>query len=270
MAIKGFVVEDWKPQRTTTGNRKKGHTQMKKFFAIAGATAMAVSAVSTADITACVYTGSQVSAGDFAGQPDFNGYVIDLWLVSDDETDTVLNTFNVNISNSLGASSYYQSFTGTGWTPNNLGAPFETEALRRADSFVSMGARTVDGSESLDGGVVQMSANGTGLDPAFGGPNAGAPGENAGWYNSNPPVSIGLPIQGIVPGVGVVFVGRFSIQGAEDFDLSGTVSTTWNNGIGTDGAQAFDLQISELVVPAPGAMALLGLAGIAGGRRRRG
>jgi hypothetical protein len=270
MAIKGFVVEDWKPQRTTTGNRKKGHTQMKKFFAIAGATAMAVSAVSTADITACVYTGSQVSAGDFAGQPDFNGYVIDLWLVSDDETNTVLNTFNVNISNSLGASSYYQSFTGTGWTPNNLGAPFETEALRRADSFVSMGARTVDGSESLDGGVVQMSANGTGLDPAFGGPNAGAPGENAGWYNSNPPVSIGLPIQGIVPGVGVVFVGRFSIQGAEDFDLSGTVSTTWNNGIGTDGAQAFDLQISELVVPAPGAMALLGLAGIAGGRRRRG
>ena len=56
----------------------------------------------------------------------------------------------------------------------------------------------------------------------------------------------------------------------EDFDLSGTVSSTWNNGIGSTGAQAFDLTISELVVPAPGAMALLGLAGIAGGRRRRG
>jgi hypothetical protein len=243
---------------------------MKKFFAIAGASAMAVSAISTADIIDCVYTGSQVSAGDFAGQPDFNGYVIDLWLVSDDATDTVLNTFNVNISNSLGADNYYQSFTGTGWVPNNLGAPFETEALRRADSFVSMGARNADGSESLDGGVVQMASNGTGLDPAFGGNNAGAPGQNAGWYNSNPPVSIGLPIQGIVPGVGVVFIGRFSLQGVEDFDLSGTVSSTWNNGIGTEGNQIFDLNISELVVPAPGAMALLGLAGIAGGRRRRG
>ena len=244
---------------------------MKKFFAIAGASAMAVSALSTADIIDCVYTGSAVSATDFAGQPDFNGYVIDLWLVSDDATDTVLNTFNVNISNSLGASSYYQSFTGTGWTPNNLGAPFETDALRRADSFVSMGARTADGSPSLDNGaVVQMASNGTGLDPAFGGNNAGAPGANAGWYNSNPPVAIGEPLQGIVPGVGVVFIGRFSIQGATDFDLSGTVSSTWNNGIGTEGAQAFDLQISELVVPAPGAMALLGLAGIAGGRRRRG
>ena len=244
---------------------------MKNIFAIAGASAMAVSAISTADIIDCVYTGSQVSATDFAGQPDFNGYVIDLWLVSDDATDSVLNTFNVNISNSLGAANYYQSFTGTGWTPNNLGAPFETDALRRADSFVSMGARTADGSESLaDGGVVQMASNGTGLDPAFGGNNAAAPGSGAGWYNSNPPVSIGEPIQGIVPGVGVVFIGRFSIQGATDFDLSGTVSATWNNGIGTDGAQAFDLQISELVVPAPGAMALLGLAGIAGGRRRRG
>ena len=47
--------------------------------------------------------------------------------------------------------------------------------------------------------------------------------------------------------------------------LEGTVfEATWNKGLGTSGQQA-----QFTIVPAPGAMALLGLAGLAGGRRRR-
>ena len=58
-------------------------------------------------------------------------------------------------------------------------------------------------------------------------------------------------------------IGRFAY--AEEFSLEGTVfSATWNQGLGTSGQQA-----EFIVTPAPGAIAMLGLAGLAGGRRRR-
>ena len=236
---------------------------MKKCFYVAGASALVVTAVSSADITGAWYEGRMVEATDFAGQPDFSGYVVDVWLESDDATDTVLNIFNFNMSNSMGDVTYYQSFTGTGWLPNNLGAPFETDALQHADSFVSMGGRNADAESAYgsDGYVVQMAFNGTGLDPSFGGNSAGAPGADAGWYNSDPENYIGSPVDG------KVFIGRFSMNGVSDFDISGVVSVTWNNGIGTEGTQRKDIEIME--VPAPGAFALLGLAGLAGNRRRR-
>jgi uncharacterized protein (TIGR03382 family) len=65
-------------------------------------------------------------------------------------------------------------------------------------------------------------------------------------------------------GMGVL-IGRFAYDG--DFDLSGTtLEVTWNQGLGTPGNQAgFTVNI-----PAPGAMALLGLAGLTGRRRRNG
>jgi hypothetical protein len=234
---------------------------MKKCFVFASVGAMVLSAASIADITGAVYEGRQVSAADGFGAPDFDGWVVDLYLTSDDATDTVLNVFNVNLSNTANAAAYYQSFTGATWLPNNLGAPFETEALKHADSFVSMGGRDANGDSSMvDGVVVQMNGNGTGLDPAFGGASADAPGENAGWYNSNPPVGIGAPIDGRV------FIGRFALNNTAEFALLGAVSVTWNNGIGTPGDQAFDLNIEA--IPAPGAFALLGLAGLARRRRR--
>ncbi|MCP4845081.1 MAG: GlyGly-CTERM sorting domain-containing protein, partial [Actinomycetia bacterium] len=63
-------------------------------------------------------------------------------------------------------------------------------------------------------------------------------------------------------GLGVL-VGRFAYDG--DFDLIGsTLEVTWNQGLGTPGQQE-----GFVVTPAPGALALLGLAGL-GGRRRRG
>ena len=234
---------------------------MNKCFFVAGVSALVVTAASSADITGAWYQGSAVDAVDGFGAPDFSGYVVDLWLQSDDATDTVLNTFGVNMFNSLGDVTYYQSFTGATWLPNNQGAPFETEALRHADSFVSMGGRTADLAPSYENGVVvQMNNNGTGLDPNFGGNNADRPGTDAGWYNSNPENYIGSPVDG------VVFVGRFAMNGVQDFDLSGTLGVTWNNGIGTPGFQdTFDI----MEVPAPGALALLSLAGVTGFRRRR-
>ena len=68
-----------------------------------------------------------------------------------------------------------------------------------------------------------------------------------------------------IPGQWKLFLDhRFAYNG--DFDLAGsTLSVTWNEGIGTGAEQA-----NFTVVPAPGALALLGLAGLAGRRRRNG
>ena len=214
-----------------------------------------IATAATADITGFVYQDvKQVSAADFSGQPDFDGTVIDLWMEFDDSADILLNTFNFNDIN-LGMT-YWQSFTGTGWLPNNLGGPFETDALLYADSYVSIGGYNGGGEPASDG---------TGLDPNFGGNGAAGPGENAGWYNSDP----GNPIGAVVAtshtetGLGV-FIGRFSMNGGSFSMEGGTGDATWNQGLGTDGDQD-----SFVIVPAPGALALIGMAGLAGRRRRR-
>ena len=213
-----------------------------------------IATAATADITGFVYQDvKQVSAADFSGQPDFDGTVIDLWMEFDDSADILLNTFNFNDIN-LGMT-YWQSFTGTGWLPNNLGGPFETDALLYADSYVSIGG--------YNGGS-QPASDGTGLDPNFGGNSAAGPGANGGWYNSDPGNPIGAvgATSHTATGLGV-FIGRFSMEGAFSME-GGAGEFTWNQGLGTDGQQA-----AFTIVPAPGAVALLGLAGLAGRRRRR-
>jgi hypothetical protein len=214
--------------------------------------------IATADMTGlCFQNIREVSAVDGFGAPDFNGTVIDLWLEFDDIDDVLLNVYNFNDAN-LGTT-YYQSFTGTGWQSNNQGPPFETEALQIADSFISIGG---------DGGS-QSAGNGTGIDPSFGGNNAAGPGANSGWYNSNPNAPIGAVVQTNYTSTGLgVFIGRFSLNGSEFEMCEGTGFCTWNQGLGTDGSQA-SFEITELIcVPSPGALALLGIAGIFKPRRR--
>jgi len=214
-----------------------------------------VGSFAAAEMTGSVYQHQyNVSAVDGFGAPDFNGTVVDLWMEFDSDNDILLNVYNFNDVN-LGAT-YYQSFTGATWLPNNLGAPFETDALRLADSFVS-----------ICGGGAQGGANGTGLDPNFGGTSAAGPGADGGWYNSDPGTPIGATVatSHTASGLGV-FIGRFAMNG-DTVDLGGsTGEATWNQGIGTPGDQA---GFTVKPIPAPGAMALLGLAGLAGRRRRR-
>ena len=220
-----------------------------------------VAATASADITGAYVVNYSVTASDFDGS-DVTVNIQDLYLSSDDGADTALNVFNYNAS-STAASSYFQSFTGTGWQPTNLGGPFDTPALRLADSFVTIGgfAQNTIAPEQAPG-----AGAGTGLDPNFGGNGAAAPGPNAGWYNGSPPSLNGQV--GAVPepdgdliGLGVL-IGRFSTIGDSDL-VDGTLEVTWNQGLGTPGEQA-----SFVITPAPGALALLGLAGLAGRRRR--
>ncbi|MAC20434.1 MAG: hypothetical protein CMJ23_12315, partial [Phycisphaerae bacterium] len=101
---------------------------------------------------------------------------------------------------------------------------------------------------------------GTGLDPNFGGNNADYPGNLAGWYNGNPPTLNGQVVDN--DGTLGVLIGRFAYDG--EFSLEGSaLEVTWNQGLGTPGSQA-----GFIVTPAPGALALLGLAGFSSRRRR--
>ena len=232
---------------------------MKKAV-LTGIAAAAVAATASADITGAVTYNYTTTAEDFGGT-SVTVNVSDLYLLSDDAADTVLNVYNLTLA-SAGQVSYFQSATGTGWTPNNLGGIFDTPALRLADSFVTIGGFTQD---TLLPEQAPGAGAGTGLDPNFGGNDAAYPGDLAGWYNGSPPSLNGQV--GMLPGtIGMgVLVGRFAYDG--DFDLTGsTLEVTWNQGLGTPGIQAgFTVNI-----PAPGALALLGVAGLAGRRRRNG
>ena len=233
---------------------------MRTSMILGSGVAMMLAAGAAADITGAITVDYSVSVEDFGGAA-VSVNVSDLYLLSDDGADVALNVYNLMLADTAQVN-YFQSITGTGWTPTNLGGIFDTPALRLADSFVTIGGFTQD---TLLPEQSPGAGSGTGLDPNFGGNSAAFPGDLAGWYNGSPPSLNGQV--GMLPGtIGMgVLIGRFAFDG--DFDLSGTsLEVTWNQGLGTPGNQA------EFIVnvPAPGAMALLGLAGLTGRRRRNG
>ena len=226
-------------------------------------TILTLGTAASAEITGAYTYDYTVTATDFDGSA-VTVNVQDLYLSSSDLGDVALNVFNYNAS-STAADSYFQSFTGTGWQPTNLGGPFDTTALRLADSFVTIGGfqqNTIAPEQAPGAGA------GTGLDPNFGGNGAAAPGADAGWYNGSPPSLNGQV--GVVPNrFGQlnnqgVFIGRFATVGESDISLS-TLEVTWNQGLGTPGQQGNFI----VNIPGPGAIALLGVAGFTSRGRRR-
>ena len=221
-----------------------------------------VAATASADITSAYVVSYEVTTEDFGGT-SVSVFVQDLYLGSNDGADVALNVFNMDLSTSANAaSSYFQSATSTGWLAQNAGGIFDNAALRLADSFVTIGGMAQN---TLLPEQAPLAGAGTGLDPNFGGNTAAAPGALAGWYNGSPPSLNGQVGQVASADGGFtlgVMIGRFS--STEAFDLmDSTLEVTWNQGLGTGGVQG-----GFTVTPAPGALALLGLAGIAGRRRR--
>jgi hypothetical protein len=229
---------------------------MRSSLIIGASIATVIAAGASAEITGATVHNYAVTVEDFGGAM-VSVNVSDLYLTSNDAADVALNVYNMNMADT-GIVNYFQSITGTGWQPTNLGTIFDTEALQQADSFVTIGGFdfSADPAQSVGAGA------GTGLDPNFGGNTAAYPGDLAGWYNGSPP-SLNGQVGETVVGLGVL-VGRFSYDG--EFSIEGsTLEVTWNQGLGTGGQQA-----GFTVIPAPGVLALLGLAGIAGRRRRNG
>ena len=213
-----------------------------------------LSASANASLSGYAFERGYEWTGTAFGGAEVSGFVVDLYIEFNDPDCVLLNIYNWNCSS--GIPQFYQGLTAAGWAPNEQGSIFTTEVSRSFDSFIAIGGVTEYG---MDDNPYQMAGNGVAVDPGFGGNDAAAPGANAGWYNGNPSNPIGSAMNG------PVLIGRFSVEGSAGFSLvGGTFEATWNKGIGTQGEQG-----TFVCIPAPGALAFLGFAGLSGHRRRR-
>ena len=220
--------------------------------------AAAVSSVSSATFVEFYTVKSQVSDAGIA----LDVYV--LYARFNGATDTVLNAFNFNRTdasqtnmffhkdNASGNTGVLQTAFGT-WNPALTGS---ATLNRPFDSYLTIGG-------------LPTATNGTSADPSWGNPlswnRPDVPnGQNAGWF------APGGSIAGRVGQAGNLAdstrLGQFSI--ARDSDAG-----VWNMKIGyNNGVAGSAVQFAEstfaIGVPAPGAIALLGLAGLTGRRRR--
>ena len=200
--------------------------------------------------------------GDFSVIGDYT--VIQMYAVFSNDSDVALNVFemNVQVGNNIGFHhSDVQVGAGGTWSPNaSLDIPgFADSSI---DSYANMGY----------GVGADAATNGTTLDPtwleATGGLGAYVP-SGSGWYNGNPGNEITGESYGGgedgISGYGVMigqFVFETSRMTTEDFFV-------FESEIGFANPEvAFGADVFTYGIPAPGALALLGLGGIASRRRR--
>jgi MYXO-CTERM domain-containing protein len=188
--------------------------------------------------------------------------IIDVYAQFDDANDTVLNVFNSMISTSTGVAFNHNDFN----TLSGLAGAWNVVQSGNIPGVVNA---SID-SFVLIGGVIG-GTNTTSLDPSFDPSTGGSVPTNAGWFNSNPP-----NLQGRVDAGSLrTWVARFVIEGTNaSVNLNFAANLGYNQGLGTPAQFAYDNgqgsgpMTSVAFVPAPGAIALLGLAGLAGRRRR--
>ena len=204
--------------------------------------------------------------GDVSQIGDYT--VIQMKAVFDNDTDIALNLFEMQVvteDNGGFNQSDVQIGAGGTWAPNaSLDIPgFADSAI---DSYVTIGY-----------GVGPVAAtNGTALDPSFldatGGLGAYVP-SGAGWYNGNPTnQQTGSAYGGGHDGISgyAVNVGQFVYETSrmsidDDFNFF-----VFDGEIGFgDPEVQFGGDVFTYGVPAPGALALLGLGGVASRRRRK-
>jgi len=229
-------------------------------LAIAGAAAVAASA-------SAEFTGWIASVRSAPGDQT----IIDVYAGFNSAADRLLNVFNMNIS--VNAASVVQSTNAGEQSWRRLDGVSNSSSL---DSFVTLG-----GYVSGDARFASSTVLG---DPSF--TNYNTPGattipSQAGWYNADPNSpdvaatllagSPGFPQGSRDPrsanGQYGVWVAHILINKAitnASWSLSFTGFAAYNGGVFNADARMF-----HVIVPAPGAFAVLGWAGIAGRRRRR-
>jgi len=177
-------------------------------------------------------------------------YVFKVYAKFNNANDTVLNAYGMN---ALPAGSFWHNdfLSGGGsnvagtWSPTLIPSP----TAAGTDSWVTIGGNAAD------------FGNSTSADPGWGAAGwnqAGIP-ANAGWFNQNPPNLQGRVNANTLQTIIAQFVFKNTIAG-----FSTPITIGYNQGLGTSAQFA----TSSFAVPAPGAVALLGLAGLAGRRRR--
>jgi hypothetical protein len=243
---------------------------MKNGMMIASLAGLAVAGSASATFVSFVVVTTQNTTG---------GVLLDRHQVFarfDGATDTVLNVFNLAYVGSSTAADPYAQFyhkDNSDYSGGILGKQYGTWAPtltgsatlnRPFDSFLTIGGTAT-------------TTNTTNADPSW---NSGGSGSHAGaasgwsrpdlvnsgtigWFNSAPPNNQGRV--GVAPNTATdVLMGQFVI----DRDANGgtwSLTIGYNNGVA---GSAVQFATSTFSLPAPGAIALLGLAGLAGRRRR--
>ena len=215
-----------------------------KMGLLAGLAATAVAGSASAGFVGMNVVSSQVTQG----ADTF--YVFKVYAKFNNANDTVLNAYGMN---ALPAGSFWHNdfLSGGGsnvagtWSPTLI----PSAAAAATDSWVTVGGNAAD------------FGNSTSADPGWGAAGwnqAGIP-ANAGWFNQNPPNLQGRVNATTLQTIIAQFVFKNTIAG-----FSTPITIGYNQGLGT----AAQFATSSFAVPAPGAVALLGLAGLAGRRRR--
>ena len=217
--------------------------------------------------------------------------VIDLYAGVDNASDKFLNVYNANISTTLAGGFVQKAGLATKtWKPDTAG--FTSTRNTSDDSFMTAG--TFSG--GAYGGEFYASSNTNG-DPNFTGtswnatpasPAATTVPANAGWYTGDP-TSVDNRAESLAGLVGRINTGATAASGNTlgsagtanaNFGIwcghivvagTGTMATNvlWSASVSIkDGVTGVTDQRISSFVPAPGALALVGLAGFASRRRR--
>jgi MYXO-CTERM domain-containing protein len=186
-------------------------------------------------------------------------------------TDTLLNCFNFGISGgstaaALGGFWHKDNNESSGgvlsqaygtWSPSQTGS---VTANRPYDSYLTVGNQAV-GTNTSNADPSWPAAGGGWDRPTL------APGGTIGWFNSNPPNLQGRVGQNVNTATDVR-IGQFVLSANDNVLRTYTLTAGYNDGTAGASAQFATGTFTLGAVPAPGAVALLGLAGLAGRRRR--
>jgi hypothetical protein len=183
-------------------------------------------------------------------------------------SDTLLNAFQIHSLQTFGAASGLG--TGNFWHQDFLNGNVQSTFAGTWNPTLLLGGNSNLDSWVTIGGEPANFANSTTADPGWGGAAFNQPGIPdtadagvAGWYNGNPP---NLQGRGVTFGTNDFrsLIGNFVMTEGNGVRIS--LKVGFNQGLGTPAE--FGQGEAILGVPAPGAIALLGLAGLAGRRRR--
>ena len=240
---------------------------------------MFIAIVGTASIAAAAEAGG-LGYSAFSYTASNGNRVIDVFIVVSNASDRVSALYNVNLTayqfGSTLATFVQQAGTATrGWKPDYWVTSTRSNIV---DSFMTIG---VDGGAPYDGQF--YASAGTGADGSFTNWSALAPTvpANAGWFLSPPtlPDNLAESMSGM-SGAGVSRTNTGTVTNANNLGIwcahlimaPGTSSVFWaGTSAVKDGvtlATVTTTAPSTNLIPAPGALALIGLAGFSSRRRR--
>jgi hypothetical protein len=173
--------------------------------------------------------------------------------------ETVLNVFGLTYGGGVGTSGfgagnfYHKDFTN--------GLSYSTAVGSWDPKLVPAGVAATEDSWLTIGGNGGDFGNSTAFDPAWGGAGSNQAGlvAGAGWFNQNPPNLQGQAGPGLK-----TRIGNF----VSDLGKTWVIVADIGYNAGLTNPPQFGVGTFIVGVPAPGALALIGLAGLAGRRRR--